>query len=243
MSSEGVPGGTDRDAEIARKDAQWAAKADAAHGAAGFRGDAGGAAGATDHGAAGPAAPGYAAGHRGTGPTPAGEPQPYRTPKHLRSSSGPRFSGRGVLAVFGILGVLLTVGIMVLLFVKVIDGVSGDGDGDGTSGTSSSDEPAAGTAEPSGGGAGPVVPVAPGSPDGAQLDPDAPLDSTKAAACETERLTIETAAEAYSILEGTRATSVDEIIAQGMLTPPEGGFSHELSPDGAVVGTGECATG
>lgn len=34
---------------------------------------------------------------------------------------GPRFSGRGVLAVFGILGLLLTVGLMALLAVRVLD--------------------------------------------------------------------------------------------------------------------------
>ena len=47
-------------------------------------------------------------------------------PRH----GSPRFSGRGILAVFGLLGVLVTLGIMVLLVVRVLDGVGGSSAGD-----------------------------------------------------------------------------------------------------------------
>lgn len=238
VRSEDVPGDTDRDSEIARKDAEWAAKADAAHGAPGAPGAHGAAGphrttGSLGSGSVGPA--GTVPGHGG-GTTPGSEPQTYRTPKNLRASTGPPFGGRGVLAVFGLLGVLLTIGIMVLLFVKVIDGASGNGD-DNASDAPTTDVPAPtdGSEE--------AVPGVPGLPGGAQIDPSAPTDAARAAECETERATIEMAVAAYEILKGTNATSVDELIAEGLLVPPDGGFSQELSADGTVVGTGDCAPG
>jgi hypothetical protein len=179
--------GSEHESEITRKDREWAAKA---------------ATPAQDQaGTHGPAA-GYGQ---------SSSSQTYRTPKNLRTSAGPRFSGRGVLAVFGILGMLLTIAIMAFLAVKVLDGVSGQGDG--------------------------------GNDNAAQIDPSGSTDAARAAECEAERAMIETAAAAFELLHGRPPSSVDEIVAEGYLRPDDGGFSHELSADGAVVGTGDCAPG
>jgi hypothetical protein len=222
--------GSEREAEIARKDREWAAKAESpAENPLGTLGT-----------AAGAGSTGEAAG--------SGKPsssQTYRTPKNLRTSSGPRFNGRGVLAVFGILGVLLTIGIMAFLAVKVLDGVSSqDGNGgDNTAENDDSDQPGDVDLVVPGVPGVPAVPVAPGVPDGAEIDPGGSTDAARAAECEAERDTIETAAAAYELLHGAPPSSVDEIVAEGYLRPEDGGFSHELSPQGTIVPTGDCAPG
>lgn len=219
------------DSETARKDREWAAKADASPGGSGAH-----------HGAAG--TPGGAAAQATTGGTgtaagSSADAGPYRTPKHLRTSSGPRFSGRGVLAVFGILGVLLTIGIMAILAVKVLDGMSGSTTEDPSPSANPADEGGADLVVPGA----PGVPLAPGVPDGAQIDPGGSTDAARAAECEVEATTIGTAAQAFELVHGSPAASVDEIVAQGYLEPVDGGFSHELGPNGEVLATGDCASG
>lgn len=214
---------THGDSEIARKDREWAAKAET---------------GATNQAAAHRMATGGGYGGTATGPRGPADPQAYRTPNNLRTSSGPRFSGRAVLAAFGILGVLLTVAIMAILAVRVLDGMSGtdSGEADGSAGDATDDrkaEPAPAIA--------PGVPVAPGVPGGAEIDPSGPTDAARTAACDAERVTIETAADAFEILYGNPPSSIDELVDSGYLRPDDDGFSHELSPEGTVVPTGECA--
>ena len=205
------PGGSPGD-DVARKDAEWAAKADRSAG--------------NRPGVQPAAAPGST--------RPAGDPslQTYRTPRHLRTSSGPRFSGRGVLAVFGLLGVLLTVGIMVFLFMKVLDGTDAGGVDTGQPGADSPDAPGL-----------PAVPLAPGVPDGAQPGTGGATDAAAEAACDQERANIELAIESYTVLHGDPPGSLQVLVDDGLLEPPEGGLSHELSGDGTVVGTGGCAGG
>lgn len=216
------------ESEIARKDREWASKAGTpAHDEVGTYRTATG----IGVGSSGPAVGG---GQSSSSPT-------YRTPKNLRTSGGPRFSGRGVLAVFGILGVLLTIGIMAFLAVKVLDGMSGQG-GSGEDNTAGNvDEGGADLVVPGVPGA-PAVPVAPGVPGAAEMDPGGSTDAARAAECELERATIETAAQAFELLHGSPPSSVDAIVAEGYLRPEDGGFSHELSPDGTVVPKGDCAT-
>lgn len=219
---------SERESEIARKDREWASKASTpAQDEAGIHRTATG----TGVGSSGPAIGG---GQSSSSPT-------YRTPKNLRTSSGPSFSGRGVLAVFGILGVLLTIGIMAFLAVKVLDGMSGQGGSGEDNAAENVDEGDADLVVPGVPGA-PAVPVAPGVPGAAEMDPGGSTDAARAAECEAERATIETAAAAYELLHGEPPSSVDEIVAEGYLRPDDGGFSHELSPDGTVVPTGDCAT-
>lgn len=210
------------ESEIARKDREWAAKSEP---------------GATDHAETHRAGTGGGYGGTATGTRGATDPKAYRTPKHLRTSSGPRFSGRGVFAVFGILGVLLTVAIMAFLAVKVLDGMSGTDSSDATSsGTDDTQAEPAPTIAPG-------VPGAPGVPDGAQVDPSGPTDAARTATCNAERETIETAVAAFEILYGNPPASIDELVDSGYLRPDADGFSHELSSEGAVVPTGECAPG
>lgn len=222
----------ERESEITRKDREWAAKAETpAESHPGTHGMATGA-------GAGP--PGPAAGSAQPSSS-----QSYRAPKHLRTSGGPRFGGRGVLAVFGILGVLLTLAIMAFLAVKVLDGVSSQSGSGGDNAAESDDRDQPGDADlvvPGVPGV-PAVPIAPGVPDGAEIDPSGSTDAARAAECEAERATIETAAEAYELLHGTPPSNVGDIVAEGYLRPEDSGFSHELSPEGAVVPTGDCVPG
>ncbi|MCB0954431.1 MAG: hypothetical protein KDB13_17240, partial [Microthrixaceae bacterium] len=103
---------------------------------------------------------------------------PYRTPKHLRTSSGPRFSGRGVFAVFGLLGILLTLGITAFLAIKVLDSTPGTGGGSSTQ----------------------VGGDAPDATEGASGDPGASIEVSAAAACQSERATIEMVIQGYEVL-------------------------------------------
>ena len=208
-----------QDAELARKDREWAARSEASlHDAA-----------LSKHTAAGA---GSAGSTRGSGQS--SGPHAYTTPKNLRTSTGPRFSGRGVLAVFGILGVLLTVGIMAFLAVKVLGGVSNPNGAEGDH-SPANDTPIAPVVPGV-----PAVPAAPGIPGGAEIDPSSPTDAARAAACDAERATIETAATTFEVLQGKPPATIDELVAAGYLTPGEDGFSHELSAGGAVVPTGDC---
>lgn len=210
-----------QDAELARKDREWAARSEASlHDAA-----------LSKHTAAGA---GSAGSTRGSGQS--SGPHAYTTPKNLRTSTGPRFSGRGVLAVFGILGVLLTVGIMAFLAVKVLDGVSNPNgaEGDDSDANHTPETPVVPGV--------PAAPVAPGVPGGAGIDPASPTDAARGAACEAERAAVESAAATFELVHGNRPNSVDELVSGGYLTPGDDGFSHELS-DGTVVPTGDCAPG
>lgn len=209
----------DQDAELARKDLEWASRSEASltHAARGGQATAGA-------GFAGP----------GTGSGQATGPHAYRTPKNLRTTAGPRFNGRGALAVFGILGLLLTIGIMAFLAVKVLDGAS-NANGGTESDRAENDE----ATDPVTPGL-PAVPAAPGVPGGAEIDPNNPSDAARAASCRAESVTIKTAATTFELLQGRPPTSVDELVAAGYLTPEEDGFSHALSAGGAVVPTGDC---
>ncbi|HPU38706.1 MAG TPA: hypothetical protein PLS63_03975 [Microthrixaceae bacterium] len=150
----------------------------------------------------------------------------------------PRFAGRGVLAVFSILGLLLTLGIMAILGMKVLDGVSG---------SSSKDDATTGsvlaeltTTVP---GSDPTAPTtaAPGAP--GTGGPAGATSAASAAACKANARTIETAAEAYNAMNGSYPSDVQTLIDAGLLQP-KGPLPFELHvQDGAVLvtGTGTCA--
>ncbi len=191
-----------RDAEVARKDREWAAGAPAA---------------------VGQSAPEPVGSSTGGGSAPG----TYRTPGNLRPSKGPRFSGRGVLAVFGILGILVALGIMTLLAVKVFDSVSSTAD----------TVPADVSRIDPGSEVDPGTQVDPGS----EVAPEAPAERARAASCLIDHDTIETASNAYELAEGVKPSTIDELVAAGYLQPPDGGFSHELSQDGSIIGIGVCA--
>ncbi len=75
------------------------------------------------------------------------------------------------------------------------------------------------------------------------VDPSAGAASAAdAAACETDRSTVETAAQAYEIQHGTRPLDVQALVDAGYL-PPEVALRVTIAPDGTVVPTGTCAGG
>ncbi len=146
--------------------------------------------------------------------------------KPLRHGS-PRFSGRGILAVFGILGLLLTLGIMAFLAVQVLDGVSGD---------SSSGSSDLGTDDIT------VPTVAPGSPTD-QAPATAPTGAADATACRTTLRTVETAAEAYNAINGDYPPDVATLVQEGLLASDQP-IDAALRVEGGelvVTGTGRCA--
>ncbi|UDY37817.1 hypothetical protein [Dermatobacter hominis] len=152
---------------------------------------------------------------------PAGGAEPPRGVRGQRYG-GPRLGGRGALALFGLLGVLVTVGIMAFLAVQVLDGVGGSDDAD----------VGASLGDPAGGPASTVA-----------LDPTAPSDGAAAAACATTKDTLETAAEAYRSVNGSYPPDLAALVSSGMVDT-DGRIDFELRVEGdtlVVTGTGSCA--
>ena len=147
----------------------------------------------------------------------------------------PRFAGRGALAVFSILGLLLTLGIMAFLAMKVLDGVSG---------SSKSDEATTGSVLAE------LTTTVPGADPAATPTPGATTPgatgatgAANAAACTANARTIQTAAEAYDAINGAYPPDLQTLIDSGLLQP-KGPIPFELHvQDGSVVltGTGTCA--
>lgn len=141
-------------------------------------------------------------------------------PRH----GSPRFSGRGILAVFGLLGVLVTLGIMVLLVVRVLDGVGGSSAGE------ASDLDGLVTTVP-----------APSGPAG--VSPAGPVGAAEAGACAADRETVSTAVEAYHVMNGSYPPDVQSLLDAGLVSF-DGPVDMELHINGdtvVVVGTGPCA--
>lgn len=132
-----------------------------------------------------------------------------------------------MLAVFGILGLLLTLGIMAFLAVQVLDGVST------TSSSGSSDL-----------GADDITPttVAPDSST-EQAPATAPTEAADATACRVTLRTVETAAEAYNAMNGSYPPDVQTLVTAGLLASDEP-IDAELRVEGGalvVTGAGRCA--
>ncbi|HMR96541.1 MAG TPA: hypothetical protein PKE05_13465 [Microthrixaceae bacterium] len=160
----------------------------------------------------------------------AGGSEPLRGVKGPRYGS-PRFSGRGILAVFGLLGVLVTLGIMVLLVVRVLDGVGGSSAGD----TSDLDGLVTTAPAPSG------PPSTVSGPAGAS--PAGPIGAAEAGACAADRETVSTAVEAYHVMNGSYPPDVQSLLDAGLVSF-DGPVDMELHINGdtvVVVGTGPCA--
>lgn len=151
-----------------------------------------------------------------------------------------------MLAVFSILGLLLTLAIMAFLSMKVLDGVNGTSKTDDN--TTASVLAELTTTVPSSvpgsvPGAAPVTPTTAGSPGGATGGPAGATGAAKTAACVANARTIETAAEAYNAMNGSYPPDVQTLVDAGLLQS-KGPLPFELHvADGAVVvtGTGACA--
>ncbi len=140
--------------------------------------------------------------------------------------------------MFGLLGVLVTVGIMVFLAVQVLDGVGG-GSGETDSGAGAAVLPGGVVVggDPTAGGA--------TAGEGPQAGTGSPADAARASACSTDKATIATAAEAYHVMNGAYPPDVTTLLAEG-LVQSDHPLEFELQvQDGvlAVVGTGACAGG
>ncbi|HNG24059.1 MAG TPA: hypothetical protein PLC03_08860 [Microthrixaceae bacterium] len=161
----------------------------------------------------------------------AGGSEPLRGVKGPRYGS-PRFSGRGILAVFGLLGVLVTLGIMVLLVVRVLDGVGGSSAGD------ASDLDGLVTTVPA-----PSGPSATTASGPAGVSPAGPVGAAEAGACAADRETVSTAVEAYHVMNGSYPPDVQSLLDAGLVSF-DGPVDMELHINGdtvVVVGTGPCA--
>lgn len=136
--------------------------------------------------------------------------------------------------MFGLLGVVLTLGIMVLLVIRVLDGVGGSAEVDAPhlDGLVTT-VPAPGPTAP-----GATAPTGPATP-----SPSAPTDAAAAAACGADRQTVETAAEAYHVLNGAYPPDVQTLVDAGLVSF-DGPVDMELRVEGdavVVVGAGPCA--
>ena len=88
----------------------------------------------------------------------------------------------------------------------------------------------------------PVDATADARADAPSADAPSANDAASAAACETDRMTVETAAQAYEVQHGTRPSDVQALVDTGYLGP-EVALRVTLAPDGTVVPTGTCAGG
>jgi hypothetical protein len=119
--------------------------------------------------------------------------------------------------VFGLLGLLVTIAITAFLVVQVLDGVDGSDDAID-------------------------VQLDPGSPT-VTTGAAGPVDGGRTASCAVAHDTIETAAEAYKITNGTYPADMATLVASGLLVP-KGALDFELHVEGdavVVTGTGGCA--
>lgn len=199
--------------DLARSDREWAAQASQFPAAS-----TPGAAPAS--GAHGPAAvPG--AGGGSVGPTGSAGPTRSAGPKPVRGPSG---NAMGWMRGLGLLSVLVTIAIMALLSWRILSDTDGD-DVDVVR-----DPGPASTAAP-------VDPAG-----GAQLGEGGSTDRAAAAACEVNRRTVETAAEAYAITNGSPPANLEQLIDSGLLVP-DTELQVEITPTGEVVSTGACAGG
>lgn len=168
----------------------------------------------------------------GTGSTGGGH-EPLRGVRGQRHG-GPRFSGRGLLAVFGILGLLVTLAIMAMLAVKVLDGVGGTGS-DAATGLGSA---TTAVTTPGSTGAGGATTTGPSG-----QNATTPVQHASAAACDADKDTVQTAAEAYLVTNGTYPRDIAALVAGGFVSS-DGPLNMELHVTGGTVvvtGTGPCA--
>ena len=146
-------------------------------------------------------------------------------PKPIR---GPRFSASPMVAGLGLLSLLIVIAIMAILAVKVLGAVDGK-----------SSEEGGGRA---GGGAALVAPGVEVPDAGGLIDGTSATEAATAVTCATTKATIETAAQAYLVTNGSAPASVDDIVAAGLMSENPGTFTLEASADGAkAVGIGVCA--
>lgn len=181
--------------------------------------------------------PEFAPGANGHGPMTVGTARPtggslspaeVRVNRRLSVRPSRRFGGRGVLAVFGLLSILVTVAIMAVLSVKMLSGMDNTAAvaGLGTLATTVPGGPAAATSAP---------PAA--SPGPAALD----ASGAAAAVCGADRGTLETAVEAYKVLHGSVPPDMSALTADGLLSDPVTSFDYRVVDGEAVLeGRGNC---
>lgn len=139
-------------------------------------------------------------------------------PKPIR---GPRFSGSPFVAGLGILSLLIVIAIMAFLAVKILTGVE--------EGTSSK-----------GGAAGVLAPDLQ-MPDAGGMSGGAATANVNAAACAADKDAIQTAIEAYTVMNGSSPASIADLVTAGLLSVNPGTFNLEPSADGVtMVGIGKC---
>lgn len=207
--------------DLARSDREWAAQASQFPAASipGASGAPGSGAPGSRANAGANAGPGAGSGSTGA----AGRTRPSG-PKPVRGPSG---NAMGWMRGLGLLSVLLTVGIMALLSWRILSDTGG-GDVD--------------VVRDPGPAAAATVPEVVDPTGGAQLGEGGSTDQAAAAACEMNRRTVETAAEAYAITNGSAPANLEELVASGLLVP-DAELQVEITPTGDVVSTGTCADG
>lgn len=208
--------------ELARSDREWAAQASQFPAAS-----TPGAPPASVAPGAGPAVGSGGGGGGGRGPAGTTGTTRPAGPKPVR---GPKGNAMGWLRGLGLLSVLLTIGIMAFLSWRVLSDTGGD-DVDvvrdpGPAASASPADPLAGDT----------------STGEAQLGDGGSTDRAAAATCETNRLTVETASEAYAIMNGAAPANLQQLIDSGLLVP-DGELQVEITATGEVVSTGTCAGG
>ncbi len=134
--------------------------------------------------------------------------------------------------MFGLLGILVTVGIMVFLVVQVLDGTGKVSPGVDLGAGSGTETTVAGATTP------------PGAPtDPAQPSATTPIDAAARQRCLSDQATVRLAAYSYNAMNGAYPPDVQTLVTEGLLVP-DGELNFELQVQGdtlAVVGTGPCA--
>lgn len=166
-----------------------------------------------------------------------GAPEPLRGVRGQRYG-GPRYNAKVIFSVLGLLGLLITIGIMGVLSGTVMGDLGGGGDRSGNDALRELTTP---TTAPTG--TGPVTTAAPGVT--AQVGPSGPTGAATAASCASDRDTVHTAAEAYKVMNGSYPPDLATLIASGLLQA-DAPVHVELHVEGdvlSVVGTGPCTGG
>lgn len=151
------------------------------------------------------------------------------TPTTGGTGDGPRFPARALLAVFGILGLVLTLGIMAILGSRIVDSMSDDSPGSVADQVLPSD----------------LAPDEPGGSGGTA--PLRGIDASSQASCAVNKATIETAAQAHNLTVGSWPADLQALFDSGMLDPgfaAEASATFTVSPGGngvVVEGIGGCA--
>ncbi len=177
---------------------------------------------------ASPAASGVLGGAAAGGPPPGGAPRTADRPRGPKPVRGPSGNAMGWLRGLGLLSILLAVGIMALLSWRILSDTGGDDvqivRGGAPSSVVPGDVPAGDV--PAGG-------AEPGA---------ANAERAAAAACETDRRTVETAAMVYELEMGSKPPDVQALVDADYVKPGRD-LQVEILPDGTVVSTGTCAAG